>query len=289
LRLTGGLNALVRRGVVPELALLYPPHDLPGEDVVWPVVERVLVAHEAELLRWLDSAPQTNEVGRSAALMAGLLVVGAEYDMPFALYELGPSAGLNLLLDRYGYQLGDTVAGDMASPLQLAPAWQGASPPKARVRVVARRGVDLRPLDVTLPADRERLLAYVWPDQVARVAQLENALQLAMADPPVIDQGDAAAWTENRLSLTPEPGVIRVLMHTIAFQYFPPETQARIKAHAQRVGADATRAAPFAWLSLEFEGKEGSGPLLRLTLWPGGETRVLATGHPHGRSLAWRA
>lgn len=288
LRLTGGLNALVRRGALPELALLYPPHELPGEDVIWPIIERVLVKHEAELLRWLDSPPQTNEVGRSSALMAGLLVVGARFRLPFALYELGPSAGLNLLLDRYGFQLGDTVAGDVTSPLQLAPAWQGASPPQALVQVVARRGVDLRPLNVALPADRERLLAYVWPDQAARVAQLETALRLAAVDPPVIDTGDAGAWTENMVSPTPQAGVTRVLMHTIALQYFPPATRALVKAHAFRVGERATASAPFAWLNYEVDVKLG-GPALRLKLWPDGETQVLATGDPHGRSFAWLA
>lgn len=51
-------------------------------------------------------------------------------------------------------------------------------------------------------------------------------------------------------------------------------------------GARATAAAPLAWLSLE---PPDAGVVfdLRLTLWPGGESRRLATSHPHGREVTW--
>src|SRR5690606_14810914 len=104
-------------------------------------------------------------------------------------------------LDRYGYQLGATRAGDPASPVQLAPDWSGVSPPPARVEVVARRGVDRQPLDPADPATRERLNAYVWADQLPRIARLNAALDLAAADPPVIDKGDAADWLETALAV----------------------------------------------------------------------------------------
>lgn len=290
LRLMGGLHDLARSGTAPALAAIYPPHAAPDDESVWGILNREMADHAAVLDPWLDGPPQTNEIGRSAGLMAGLLVLAERFGLPFSLYELGASAGLNSLLDHYGFRLGERAAGDAASGVQLAPEWRGASPPQGEVGVVARRGVDMRPLDVTDPDTRRRLRAYVWADQRDRLERLNLALDLAAADPPAIDQGDAADWLTTRLSVEPEAGVCRVVMHTIAFQYFPPETQATIRAWMERAGAAAGADAPLAWLTYEAEGDGFERwPVLRLRTWPGdGEAVWLAKGHPHGAWYEWR-
>lgn len=289
LRLMGGLHALARSGRDEALSALYPPATAPGDDdALWAVVARVLVERADFLSPWLDGPPQTNEVGRSAALMAGLLVLADRFGLPFALYELGASAGLNTVLDRYAYRLGETEAGAAGSPVRLEPVWAGASPPSAEVIVARRAGVDQNPLNVRDPATRQRLSAYVWADQRARLVRLEAAQDLAAADPAVIDKADAADWLEAKLSPSPEHGVCRVVMHTIAYQYFPPDSQARIRAHVEAVGAKATEAAPLAWLSFEAaSGTVDRRPALDLTIWPGGETRRLAICQPHGAEIDW--
>jgi hypothetical protein len=282
LRLTGGLHALVRRGDAPGLAACYPPNPLPDEERFWEALRPVLA--EPGLLPWLNGAPQTNEVGRSAVLMSGLLVVADLFPQPVELLELGASAGLNLLLDRYGYDLGGVRAGDPASPIQLRPEWKGPPPPNIQVEVARRRGVDLNPLDAR--RDGERLLAYVWPDQSQRLAQLEAALILAAEDPPQVEPGDAADWTDARLAERPEAGMTRIVLHSIAFQYFPEATKRRIAAALEKAGAAATFAAPLAWLRYEHvEGEERI--TLRLRAWPSGEERLLAYCHPHGRRVKW--
>jgi hypothetical protein len=281
LRLTGGLHALVRRGEVPGLAACYPPNPLPDEEALWAALGPVLANPDLPL--WLDGAPQTNEVGRSAVLMSGLLVVADLFPQPMELLELGASAGLNLLLDLYCHDLGGVSAGDPASPLRLRPEWEGPPPPDAPVRVARRRGVDLHPLDPR--RDGDRLLAYVWPDQARRLAQLEAALALAAGDPPEVEPGDAAGWVEARLRERQEKGVTRVVLHSIAFQYFPGETKARIAAAMERAGAAATFAAPLAWLRYEHDG--GERIELRLRAWPSGEERLLAHCHPHGSRVKW--
>ena len=287
LRLAGGLHALVRRGQLPALACLYPPHPAPDGEVLWREVAAALAEAGDELEPWLARPPQTNEVARAAILMAGLLVVTARTSLPLALYELGASAGLNLMLDRYAYQLGSLLAGVESSPVRLAPAWEGQVPPAAAVRIQDRHGVDLHPLDVTKAADRERLLAYIWADQAERLARTEAAIAIAAADPPPLDRGDAADWLEAQLEPTPRGGTVRVLMHSIAFQYFPPATKQRIIAHIARVGAAASEQAPLAWLSYEMQPPLGSLAVLSLRLWPGGQEQILATGDPHGVKLSW--
>jgi hypothetical protein len=273
LRLCGGLHGLVRAGAAPELAACYPPNKPAPASLaaaLRPVLDR------DDLMEWLDSAPQTNEVGRSAVLMAGLLVAALAMQRPLHLLELGASAGLNLILDRYGYDLGGRRAGDPTSPLELRPEWKGPPPPAADVVIAGRRGVDLR------PADPGRLLAYIWPDQEQRLAQAERAIALRAADPPPVDAGDAAKWIIMQLEHPVPEGTARIIMHSVAYQYFSEPTRKRVTAAIEAAG---TRE-PLGWLRMEKRPKDERYSL-RLRLWPGGEDRLLAWTHPHGRSISW--
>lgn len=285
LRLCGGLHALARSRAAPALTQVYPPAPAPDDDRLWSALARVLSEQGDQLDPWLDGPPQTNEVGRSNALMPGLLAIASRFPLPMHLFELGASCGLNLQLDRYGFELGGVRAGDPVSVLQLKPEWQGPPPPAARVQVIARRGVDLNPGDPV--AGRDKLLAYVWPDQAQRLRQLEAALDIATADPPPLDRADAADWIETHLPLDPVPGATRVVMHSVAFQYFPPDTQARVAAHIEAAGARASDDAPVAWLRYEWEAGDACHSL-RLRMWPG-EERLLAYVHPHGAWVRWVA
>jgi hypothetical protein len=209
LRVAASLHALVRRGQLPRLAALYPPHPLPKREALELALVQALTEAEADLLPWLDCPPQTNEPMRSAPLMAGLLVVAAETGgLPFALHELGASAGLLLVLDCYEHRLGGVMAGTLGAQVRIEPCWEGSAPPgTASVRIMRRRGCDLDPLDVTNHADRERLLAYVWPDQRDRLARAEAAIGIAAADPPQLDHAEAATWAEMVLHPErPNPG-----------------------------------------------------------------------------------
>ncbi|HEY0043112.1 MAG TPA: DUF2332 family protein [Allosphingosinicella sp.] len=283
-RLTGAFHWLVRRGAAPELAALYPPAALPQVEALWAAAAPLLETHRDVFDSFLDNPPQTNEVGRSAVLMSGLLVVAGRFGLPMRLFELGSSAGLNLGLDRYRYALGGLETGDAGSPLLLKPAWTGPPPPSAGVRILERRGVDISPLDVA--RDGERLLAFVWADQRERIARLEAALSIAAADPPQVEQGDAAAWLERVLPAAPREGSVRVVLHSIAFQYFPAETQARIARLMERLGAEAHEGAPLAWLQCEHLPGDAQASL-RLRCWPDGTERQLAWAHGHGASVEW--
>jgi hypothetical protein len=282
MRVCGALHALVRAGGAPALAALYPPTPLPDEDRLWDALQPTL--DQPALLPWLNRPPQTNEVGRSAVLMGGLLVVAAAPARPIELLELGASAGLNLNLDRYRYDLGGLRVGDPASPVGLAPDWDGPPPPQGEVTVGARRGVDLNPLDAR--SDREKLLAYVWPDQRERLARLEAAVDLARAHPPPLDRGDAADWIEARLGESQAEGTTRTVLHSVAYQYFPRAARLRIQRAMEAAGGAATRFRPLAWLRFELDPGEKEYSL-RLRLWPGGRDRHLAWCHPHGTWVRW--
>lgn len=285
LRLVAGLHALAEREADPAWTAVYPPALAVDRATLGALLDDVLVRFEKELMPWLDLPPQTNEVGRSAVLMSGLLTLAAEHGLPFSLFELGSSGGLNLMLDRYTYTLGNTEVGATDSPVHLTPTWTGESPPQAKVRVLTRRGVDQAPVDISTPEGRERLLAYVWADQLDRLRRIRYALKIAASDPPQVDKMDAAAWVEKMLTPAPQDGVHRVLMHSVVFQYFSDNVKRRVTAHTEAVGAQATAESPFSWMRME-QGGEGIFTL-SIKTWPGGTDRVLAKVHPHGAKIDW--
>jgi len=284
LRVTGALHALARSGSAPELSSVYPPAAA-GEEAVRNALAHVVETCGAQLQPFLMSAPQTSEVGRAGVLFPGWLEVAARTGLPLDLYEIGSSAGLNLIADRYAYRFGAGASGSPGACLQLNPQWEGPVPKVgAPLRVLSRRGCDLQPCDIRDPAHRAKLVAYVWPDQTDRLARLEAAIATALADPPTVDAADAGEWVEARFPVEPTSGVTRVLFHSVTWMYLPASTQSRIGFHIGRAGAVARSDAPVAWLRFE----ANPSPGLRLTLWPGGEERLLADAHPHGTWVRWR-
>lgn len=277
LRLAGGLHALVLTGADPALAAAYAK---PGADPTGPALAAIR-RHPARLLDWLASPPQTNEVRRSAVLIAAAHWLTARFGLPLVLSELGASAGLNLLWDHYALRVGDRTLGPADPTLILTPDWTGPLPPKAAPRILDRRGVDLNPLDPV--TDRLRLLAYVWADQADRLARTRTALDLAARQPPPIDRGDAADWLESRLQARRD-GALHLVCHTVAWQYFPPRTQARARAAIRAAG----QRSPVAHLAMEADDRT-PGAALTLTLWPGGESLPLGRADFHGRWVDWQA
>ncbi|KAA2236831.1 DUF2332 domain-containing protein [Salinarimonas soli] len=286
LRAAGTLHALARSGRDPALARAYPP-DAGSADVLWEAIHGAVAAHDEALAAGLDSPPQTNEVKRCAALLGGCLVVAARTGRPLDLLEIGSSAGLNLALDRYRYDLGSSAWGHSASPVLIRSDWRGDTPPlDAPLTIASRWGCDIRPLDPASPTDRERLLSYIWPDQADRLATTAAALGHAAGAGWRVDRADAADWIEARLAEEPVPGRARVIMHSIVWQYLPEAVQSRISASIEAAAARATPDAPLAWLRMEADGA-GEGAGLRLTLWPDSRDEPLGRADFHGRWVAW--
>lgn len=296
LRLAGGLHALVRRGAAPSLAALYPPNVLPALDVLAETSGATLLDHASFFDEWLNSAPQTNEVGRSAVLGAGMIAL--EKAMPglnWRVLELGASGGLNLIADHYALHLsghvfggsGATAAG--GSGVALKPDWRGkplnrgASLPG----IVRRLGCDLNPLDLSDRDVRERLLAYIWADQTNRLARTQSAIQMANAASVALHRMGAEAFLRQQLAGQTGPTLV---MHSVAWQYFPAHVKAACRASLSEAARMATPQAPLAWLGMEADGTRGSAGL-RLKTWPDpGEasaSRLLARVDYHGRWIDW--
>ncbi len=281
LRTAGALHALRLEGLA--LGDVYPPHEV-DDDTLWSAVEDAMDHHAPRMLEWLTSAPQTNEVRRSAMVLPALALLNERYGRPVALFELGASGGLNLRVDRFRLAAEGCALGPQDSAVVLAPEWRGEPFDGSLPEVVSRQGVDLNPLDPANPDHKLRLLAYLWPDQPERIERTTAAIDIAQDNPAQLDAGDAGAWIEAALA-HPMPGTMRVVFHTIAWQYFPEATKARAEAALLKAGAEATADAPFAHLSVEADGGEGAAMTLRT--WPDGRTELLGRADFHGRWVDW--
>ncbi len=292
LRLAGGLHALALSGQNTALAALYPPSassDRTPDTALKQALTAALTENEALLLDWLNNAPQTNESGRAAALIPAAHMLNSQFNLPIALLELGASAGLNLRWDHVSLDLGSRRLGPkdagLTQTLTLTPDWQGDLPETTTLNITSRKGVDLNPLDPTQYLDRLKLLSFIWPDQPDRLARMRAALDLATTFPVKITRSDAIDWLAEELQ-NPREGVLTIIYHTIAWQYFPQERQIAGKALIEQHGAKATTTSPLAWLSMENDGI-GPGALLQLRLWPGDVLVPLGRADFHGRWVTW--
>ena len=284
LRICGGLHALVLLGHDAGLAAAYPPNvtdDVPLEQAVL----TALKTHESFLIDWTQSPPQTNEVRRSAALIAMAHVALSHFDRPIVLSELGASGGLNLMWDHFALTTAGTTQGPKDAVLTLTPEWTGNAPPQALPQVVDRLGVDLNPLNPRDATDLLRLTAYLWADQPHRLALTQAAASVMDA---TVEKDDAINWLATRLDAVPT-GHMHIIQHTVAWQYFPADAQARGTALIEAAGARATPQTPLAWMQMETDGDTTGavGAALTLRLWPGDLTLSLGRADFHGRWVNW--
>lgn len=290
LRLVGGLHRLVLDGQVPELAEYYP--SVGGQydgDAAWSLVQAALRDHVDALAQTMTSPPQTNEVGRSAALMAGLLSLGEPAGLPVRLFEIGAGAGLNLLVDRYRFvdEAGGEY-GDPQSPVVIDHAWPARALSARTVTVTERLGCDISPISLRSDADENRLLSYVWPDMTVRFERARAAAQIARADPPTVRQQRALDFVSE---LTIEEDALTVLWHSVMWQYVDPPERDGILELVAALSAQSSDSSPLLHLRLEPRRRKPGGEhefLLAADLCRGAsKSTIVAHAAPHGPPVEW--
>lgn len=285
LRLMGSVHRLVLEGRAPQLAGYYPSAGgsprRPGAEAAF---LDTVAANVAELSALVERPVQTNEVGRAAALVGGFLVVAGATRLPLRCLELGASAGLNLRWDRFRYEARGSAWGPSDSPVRLCDFTAGAAPPfGVSAKVVERAGCDRFPVDATTKEGRRTLMSYVWPDQVARLRLLEGAFVVAQQVPVSVERAEADDWLERALAAT-RPGAATVVFHSIVMQYLDEGARLRVEETLRAAGERATDEAPLAWLRMEPGADQAE---VRLTLWPPGSERRVATSSYHGGAVRW--
>lgn len=284
LRLLGSLHYRALSDAL-GLAAHFPSTDGDGDaEATWSAGLADFESRRAEYERLMQRTVQTNEVARAFPLFAGLLWLHRRAPLPIRLYECGSSAGLLLRLDRYRYECASQIGGANGSILTLrnrtasgAPDLSGGIP-----SIVERRGCDLHPLDARNDDDARTLLSFVWPDQRERFSRLQTALEIAKANPVVIERAGAPEWMQR--CVQPRDGTLTVLMHSVLTEHLDAQTNAALLSAVEGAGAHAHAGAPFAWLRME---KEGGIYYTRATLWPHREEALIATSDGHAQNLRW--
>ncbi|WEK47687.1 MAG: DUF2332 domain-containing protein [Candidatus Andeanibacterium colombiense] len=287
LRIAGGIHHLFLTGDAPELAPVYAG-ELTDQEAVDAIVVGLVERFDARLSPWLDGPPQTNEAGRSASIMAGLLWLSQRPGPKFELYEIGASAGVNTMMERYFYDLGGVRVGPEDSPMTIAPEWRGSPPPEGEIEIVSIRGSDIAPVDLSDPAQALRLKAYVWADAKERMQRIDAAIRLAGEQRPDLVRQDAGEFVAELVKRPQAEGVTRVLYHSVMWQYLPPATRDAITAAMERAGEGATAERPLAWVRLETN-RQTFAHELTVKYWPGGGAgwTQLTQAHPHGAWVEW--
>jgi len=261
-----------------------------GEDP-FPLFARFCERHRDELMPLIRArVTNTNEVGRCGVLNAGFRAVAKEEGAPLHLIEIGPSAGLNLIWDRYrvryrrGAQSFETDVPEARLTLDVELKGDGIPPLGPAPRVAGRVGLELNPVDLSNADDRDWLRALVWPDQIDRFARLQAALDIYKDARPEIRVGNALELLPDALAAIPASETACVYHSFVTYQF-----TAEMRAALDDILTAAGLRRPV-W-RLRYEGSRTHENILGLRRYHDGskEERTLARAHPHGAWLEWLA
>ena len=270
LRLLAPIHRKVLAGELPQLDRHYPSTGGDGDAAAaWPLFRKFVEGNGGWMRTELARPCQTNEVGRSAALLGGFLEVSHRTGKPLRILEIGASAGLNLRWDRYYYQSADGAWGDDSSPVQFTHSFDVAPPLNRSVDVVERGGCDLNPIDPTSDEGALLLRSFIWADQLARLSQLDGAIQVAAQMPVQVERLGAADFLERELAVQRDD-VATVVYHSVFMQYVTEPERERIAA--------AISGAEVFYLRME-----PAYPLFEVRL----DDELLGTSHAHGTGVRW--
>lgn len=247
---------------------------------------------KAALARWdevravmMERSTQTNEPGRCAVLLPIL----ARLPQPLALLEVGASAGLCLLPDRYGYDYSGRTVLDQALPAgtPMFPCEADAATPipASMPQIVWRVGLDLHPLDLGDTGQMEWLEELVWPDNAGRAARLRQAVAVARADPPRLVRGDLQERLASLAAEAPQDATL-VVFHTAVLAYVPDRLERTAFAQLVRSLSDywVSNEAPRVFPDIAAHAS-GESPRGRFLLSVNG--MPVAWTDPHGASMEW--
>ena len=237
-------HSLLLKGAEHPVSAFYPSiaGATTGVGDPYPNFKSFCLEHRQEIIELISiRLVQTNVVGRCASLMPAFTAVALRSKRkPISLVEIGASAGLNLLWDRYGYGYGDGLStGDPASDVRITCTLRGSNrPPVPEVlpTVASRLGLDLNPIDLNDAEAVQWLIALVWPEREDERELLEAAIEIARPDPPMVMPGDALELLQDIMTDVSQDSTL-CLFHTHTLNQFSPEARARWWEIVEQLGS----------------------------------------------------
>lgn len=307
-RLAAALHLRALQGDSP-LTEIYPSAGGSGAlHEVWPAARDEILADPTRVISAMLQPVLRSDPARVAMLDVAMAVIGRTSTLPLRLFDVGAGAGLLLAADHYRRTVYGESYGPDVSPVHIDEPW--ATPPdidhSALPEVVQRRGCDSTRLDPGRPGDVRRLLAWAAPDQPAQQNRIVAACAVTASLSLQVDPLPASVWLPRQISW-PRTDAHSVVWHSdLVLDLTSPE-RTEFATSLLGAGGRATATSPLTVCSFEPVGaddllyrdpvgtglRHGHGRIdptwfeLRLTTWPGGETRVLAHAEPTGTAARW--
>lgn len=289
--LFGAVHDLLLGSVAHPLETFYPSltPSPSAPDEAYPAFRAFCLEHATEVRQRVETRRvQTNEVQRCTGLLLAFAEVARRYGgRPLALVEVGASAGLNLLWDRYGYRYeGLGRVGDSSAAVQLACRIEGATTPplpQSFPKVASRVGIDLLPIDVNNKEATRWVRALIWPEHTDRAERFDSALQIALTAPPKVLAGDAAERLPKVMAELPQDALACVY-HSYTLNQCPREVRERIVEEVRKAAHERS----VVRVSLEWYGGQPQPQLELFEYGADAETAtLLARCESHGRAVEW--
>lgn len=204
-------------------------------------------AHEAELVDLLRSRTvQTTYAERCRAVLPALCEVAREAGEPLNLVEIGCSAGVLLVFDKFAYRYdGGPVIGAADAPFVLEGSFEGEPPQDLFIpRIGTRTGIDLHTIDARSEEERRWLLALCFPELRAEQARLARALDTIAATDIATLEGDGVSRMLEAFARSPDPLCV---FHSACLFYWPREA----KQALEELFLEESRKRPFWRVSIE--------------------------------------
>ena len=244
--LFGAVHFLLLKGKTHSLKAFYPSIvDKPRNDIEESYVEfrDFCERYKDEIIPLLQSKlVQTNEVRRCAYLYPTFRYISDIVKKPLALIEIGTSAGLQLLWDKYSYSYDsyakNEIYGDRNAEVHITSEIKGENSPPLQgdlPRVASRIGIDLHPIDLSNDEEYLWLNALIWTEHTQRRDLFEKAADCVNSNSVLLIKGDGVALLPEIAKRISNDHCIGVF-HTHVANQMPLEVKIKLLEQVKLIG-----------------------------------------------------
>lgn len=213
----------------------------------YPELSRFCREHNGELAELLRTRTvQTTYAERCRAILPPMCEVVREAGEPLNIVEIGCSAGVLLVFDKFAYRYdGGPIIGNANAPFVLEGEMHGDNLPELFIPQIGKRtGIDLHTIDATSPEERRWLLSLCFPELRDEQARLAQALDTIAATDITMLEGDGLAHMRQAFDANPDPLCV---FHSACLFYWPDDA----KRALEDLFFEESRKRPFWRISIE--------------------------------------